>query len=146
MLLVRLVVFEIGTWNYVVRRNGILRLVARASTVTTWRVRTHSFFMSLFLLFFVFIRFFLVFCSPLSFLANSNLSIFSFSYIFFPVSVSSFLLSSFCFRPFRFLPLLPTCLESLFFRIRREKCCLTHYCPCSECKSKNIAESNRCRA
>lgn len=38
-----------------------------------------------------------------------------------------------------------TRLDSLFFRISREKCCLTHYCPYSECRGKNIAESERSR-
>lgn len=64
-------------------------------------------------------------------------SAFSFLYIF---------SSGFCFRLFRFLPLLPTRLESFFFRISREKCCLTHYCPYPERRGKNIAESNRLRA
>lgn len=81
-----------------------------------------------------------------SFLANSNLSIFSSLYVFSPISVSPFLLSGFCFHPFHLLPFLPTRLESLFFWISREKCCLMHYCPYSKCKSKNIAESNRRRA
>lgn len=101
MLLVRLAVYkkEIGTWNYVVRRNGISRLAARASTVTTWRVRTHSFFMQRFLLFFVFIRFFLIFCSPLHpflpiaisrySLRSTYSPLFPFSHFFSLVSVST---------------------------------------------------------
>lgn len=77
----------------------------------------------------VLIRFFLVFSSIPS--CQSILSRYSLSCTYSPlVSASA--------HSYR--------LESLFFRISREKCYLTYYCPYPECRGKNTAESNRFRA
>lgn len=79
-----------------------------------------------------------------SFLATTSSSRSSFYPPPFPLI---FFFPGFYFRSFRFLsrPLIAIRLESLFFRISREKCCLTHYCPCPEFEGKNIAKSNRLR-
>jgi len=110
------------------------------STLESFALAPHFLLVSLSLSF----RFFLAYSVSLVLSCYDFLSLFFFSYP--PLFPPVLFFPGFYFRSFRFLPRpLTAILESLFFWISREKCCLTHYCPCTEFEGKNIAKSNRLR-